>query len=381
MILRSKLIDSIEIALNRNPVTAILGPRQCGKTTVARSLCSMPRRENSYFDLEDPSILESFQNPMTLLRDLTGIIVIDEIQRRPDLFPALRVLADREPSPAKFLVLGSASPDLIRQSSESLAGRVEFVEMSGFYSREVGTDMWRKLWWRGGFPRSFLAEADADSSAWREQFVRTFMERDLAQLGLSMPPLMLRRFWTMVAHYHGQTWNSSEVAASMGINDHTSRRYLDILAGAYMIRLLPPWHENISKRQRRMPKVYFRDTGILHSLLGISDSDSLLSHPKCGASWEGFALEEILRIVPSRDAFYWAVHSGPELDLLIFRNNRRIGFEFKFADAPKLTPSMQDAMRHLSLDHLWVVYPGNLRYALTDGIEALPFSACQDVIA
>lgn len=375
MIARPDLIAAVQVSLRRNPVTAILGPRQCGKTTLARTIAARHKGVR-FLDLEDPPVLAGFDSPMTLLGGLRGLVIIDEVQRRPDLFPALRVLSDREPQPARFLILGSASPELIRQTSETLAGRIEFVEMGGFDLREVGENSWRTLWWRGGFPRAFLAESDPDSVAWREQFISTFLERDIPQLGLSLPALTLRRFWTMVAHYHGQTWNSTEIAASLGVSDHTSRRYLEILSGAYMLRLLAPWHENLAKRQRRAPKVYIRDTGLLHALLGISDSESLWSHPKCGGSWEGFALEQVLRVVPGRDVYYWAVHGGTELDLLVMHKGRRIGFEFKFADAPRLAHGIDSAVRDLRLDRLWIVYPGEQRYPLAEKVEVLPLTSC-----
>lgn len=379
MIDRPKLVAAVQTALRRNPVAAILGPRQCGKTTLARLIASR-HKQVRYLDLEDSAVLASLENPMTLLRGLKGLVIIDEIQRRPELFPVLRVLSDREGHPARFLILGSASPDLIRQSSESLAGRIEFIEMGGFDLFELGHDSWQTLWWRGGFPRSFLAESDADSLAWREQFVSTFLERDIPQLGFNLPALTLRRFWTMVAHYHGQTWNSTELAASLGVSDHTSRRYLDILAGAYMVRILAPWHENLTKRQRRAPKVYLRDSGLLHALLGIADPEALWKHPKCGASWEGFAVEQVMRLFSSRDVYYWAAHGGPELDLLVMRKGRRIGFEFKFADAPRMTSIAQQTVNDLQLDKLWVVYPGDTRYKLGENTEALPLNSVTDVL-
>ena len=379
MIDRPRLTEAVQAALRRNPVTAILGPRQCGKTTLARMIFSR-HKPVRYLDLEDPAVLASLENPMTLLGKQKGLVIIDEIQRRPELFPVLRVLSDREDFHARFLILGSASPDLIRQSSESLAGRIEYIEMGGFDLLEVGHDSWQNLWWRGGFPRSYLAESDIDSLAWREQFVSTFLERDIPQLGLNLPTMTLRRFWTMVAHYHGQTWNSTEIAASLGVSDHTSRRYLDILAGAYMIHLLPPWHENLAKRQRRAPKVYFRDSGLLHALLGIGDPESLWRHPKCGASWEGFALEQVMRMVPSRDVYYWAVHGGPELDLLVTWKGRRIGFEFKFADAPRITAMMHQTAVDLRLHRIWVVYPGDKRYELGERVEALPLDSLATVL-
>ena len=371
MIERTRLEQALAAAIRRSPVTALLGPRQCGKTTLALGLRG--HEASIRFDLEDPDAIAALENPKTTLAPLRGLVIIDEIQRRPDLFPTLRVLADRPRSETKFLILGSASPDLLRQSSESLAGRVAFVEMGGFELSEVGSSAQNELWLRGGFPRAFVAN-DADSYAWREDFVRTFLERDLPQMGLALPALQMRRFWTMAAHYHGQTWNSTAVAGSLSINDTTARRYLDVLAGAYMLRLLPPWFENLGKRQRKLPKTYFRDSGLLHTLLGLRTREGVLSHPKAGASWEGFALEQVLRAVPTRDAYYWAVHGGAELDLLLFHEGRRIGFEFKLADAPALTPSMTTARDSLALDRLWVVAPTERPYELAERIQVLPLA-------
>lgn len=373
MIQRPDLRAAVATALRRNPIAAILGPRQCGKTTLARMVTS-DRRDVSFFDLEDPATLASFDNPSTLLRGLQGLLVIDEVQRRPDLFPLLRVLADRDPLPAHFLLLGSASPDLLRQSSESLAGRIEYIEMGGFNLAETGVDAWRSLWARGGFPRSYLAASDPDSSSWRDQFITTFLERDIPQLGFNLSALQLRRFWTMVAHYHGCSWNSSEIAASLGVTDHTARRYLDILAGAYMVRILPPWFENTGKRQRKAPKVYLRDSGLLHRLLGISDTENLLSHPKCGASWEGFALEQVVRSAGLKDVYFWAVHAGAELDLFCHCDGKRYGFEFKFSDAPEATKSMMDSIKDLSLARLFVVYPGEQDYRIGESISVIPLA-------
>lgn len=379
MIKRLELLKSLEESLGRSPATALLGPRQCGKTTLARFF-SADRPGTTFFDLEDPAVVEALERPKTVLEPLEGLVVLDEIQRCPDLFPLLRVLLDRTPLPARFLILGSASPDMLRQTSESLAGRVELVEMAGFDLTEIGAARAQDLWLRGGFPRSHLAESLENSLRWREDFIRTFLERDLRAMGVNVPALTLRRFWTMVAHCHGQTWNSSQIAGSLGINDVTARRYLDLLAGAYMVRLLPPWFENVAKRQRRMPKVYLRDSGILHALLGIKDRESLLSNPKCGASWEGFALEQVLHLVPRADAYYWAVHSGPELDLLLLHRGRRVGVEFKFTDAPALSRPMRTAFDDLKLERLWVVYPGDQHYSIDDGVDALPLASVPDVI-
>lgn len=364
--------ERIARALENNPVVAVLGPRQCGKTTLARAF--VPSGTMNYFDLEDPTAWEVMKNPMTALEPLKGLVVIDEAQRRPGIFPVLRVLADREDEPARFLILGSASPDLSRQASESLAGRVEVIEMSGFGLTEVGADAERDLWLRGGFPRSFLAKDDAASDRWRREFVRTFLEQDLAQLGFGMAPPLMGRFWTMVSHYHGQIWNASEVAGSLGVAPNTARSYLDALTQTFMIRQLQPWHENIGKRQVKAPKLYFRDSGIFHRLQGIASWSELQTHPKLGASWEGFALEEVLRTAEPDEAYFWAVHSGSELDLMMIRGGRRTGVEFKRSDAPKLTRSMSIALEDLKLDELVVIYPGARTYEIADRVKALPLA-------
>ncbi len=366
--------DSVATALRRalaaNPVVALLGPRQCGKSTLAHALAG-GRKPVAYFDLENPSDVAALAEPMQALAKLRGLVVLDEVQRRPDLFPVLRVLADRRPVPARFLVLGSASQDLLRQSSESLAGRIAFVDLAGFTLAEVGPDARDRLWLRGGFPRSFLAGSEALSFAWRHDFIRTFVERDLAQLGFNLPPAALLRFWTMLAHYHGQTWNASDVGRSLGVSDQTTRSWLDALTGALFIRQLPPWFENLGKRQTKAPKIYVRDSGLFHSLMGLPDRRALLAHPKLGASWEGFAVEQVLARFPTRDAYFWATHAGAELDLLLFRGGKRIGFEFKFSDAPSTTKSMRIALADLKLDHLWVVHPGTHRHLLDEKIEAI----------
>jgi hypothetical protein len=299
-------------------------------------------------------------------------VVIDEIQRRPDLFPVLRVLADRRPVRARFLVLGSASPQLLRQTSESLAGRIETLPIAGFGLAEVGARAFDKLWTRGGFPRAFLARSDADSSVWRAQFIRTLLERDVPQLGSGVAAPALLRFWTMLAHYHGQVWSAAEPARSLAVSQPTVRRYLDLLTALFMVRQLQPWHANVGKRQVKAPKVYLRDTGLLHELLGIRSHSALLSHPKCGASWEGFIIEETLRVVQPDEQYFWATHQGAELDLLMIKGGRRIGVEVKRADAPALTPSMRIALADLDLAKLVVIYPGTQRYALTDRVTVMP---------
>lgn len=362
-----------ETALARNPITALIGPRQCGKTTLARQLAG--REPHNYFDLEVPSDWERLRNPMTALQPLKGLVVIDEVQRDPHLFPVLRVLADRQPLPARFLLLGSASPDLIRHSSESLAGRVAFVEMTGFGLDEVGGDSLRGLWWRGGFPRSFLAETDEASRAWRDNFIQTFLERDIRGFGVQVPPVTLRRLWSMLAYYHGQIWNASEISRALGQSHPTVKRHLDILTGALMVRQLSPWFENLSKRQIKSPKVYLRDSGVLHELLGIESFGRLEGHPKLGASWEGFVIEEALRVVGERQAYFWATQSGPELDLVLFTNGRRIGIEVKYSDAVSMTRSMHVAMSDLKLDALYAVHPGTDAYPIGERAEAIPVTA------
>lgn len=363
---RQQVVDS----LGRFRVTALLGPRQCGKTTLARTFATAPA---SYFDLEDPLDLARLDAPRQTLGPLEGLVVIDEIQRRPDLFPLLRVLADREGPPSRFLILGSTSLELVQGVSESLAGRVGLVDLSGFDGTEVGFDRLDSLWLRGGFPESFLSESDEASLHWRQQFIRTLLTRDIPQLGISIPSEHLRRFWLMVAHYHGQLWNASEIAGSLGINYKTAQRYLDILTGAFMIRQVPSWTENLGKRIRKAPKIYIRDSGLFHALQGIHSVPQLQAHPKLGASWEGLALEHVLRVlrVDPGEAFHWGTHAGAELDLLLLRGGRRWGFEFKYADAPRTTRSMRAALDDLKLERLFVLYPGDRRYALDDRIHVL----------
>ena len=332
-------------------------------------------KKAEYFDLEDPIGRARLAEPMTALSPLRGLVIVDEVQREPKLYPILRVLADRPRTPARFLILGSASPDLVRHSSESMAGRVAFVDMAGFSLREVGEAAQRRLWLRGGFPRSFLARSENESFAWREDFIRTFLERDIGQLGIQVPPTALRRLWMMLAHYHGQIWNASEIARSLGEAHTTVKRHLDILTGAYMTRQLQPWFENVGKRQVRSPKVYIRDTGVLHALLGLRTFAALEGHPKLGASWEGFALEQAILAAGERNAYYWATQGGAELDLLLNIQGRRYGIEIKYSDAPKLGKSMAIAMSDLRLSRLYVVYPGAKRYTLSKNVEALPLNA------
>jgi hypothetical protein len=367
---RKELGSRIRRALRANPVTVLYGPRQCGKTTLARQVARDAGAE--YFDLEDPVSERRLSEPMTAMRPLRGLVVIDEVQRRRELFPVLRVLADRRPLPARFLVLGSASPELLRQSSESLAGRIAFVEMGGFDLAEVGPAARRKLWWRGGFPRSFLCRSDAESRFWREDFIRTFLERDVREFGVQAPAVSLRRLWMMLAHYHGQVWNASEVARSLAESHSTVRRHLDIFTGALMVRQLAPWYENLGKRQVKSPKVYLRDTGVLHALLGIPDIGALEGHPKLGASWEGFVIEQAIRVAGERNAYFWATQAGAELDLLLLLRGQRYGVEVKYGDAPGMTKSMRTALNDLRLERLFVVYPGAESYALDERTTVAP---------
>ena len=355
-------------------VAALLGPRQSGKTTLARQIASATKdfpAERNYFDLEDPVHLDRLENPKLALEGLRGLVVIDEIQRRPDLFPVLRVLADRPKTPARFLILGSASRDLIRQGSETLAGRIGFVEVTPFTLSEVGVAAAEKLWLRGGFPLSFLAASEADSAQWREFYIRTFLERDLPALGIQIPPTALRRFWLMLAHYHGQVFNASDLGRSLNVADTTVRRYLDVLVGTLMVRRLSPWFENIGKRQVKTPKIYFRDSGLLHRLAGVNDGGQLHTWPRLGASWEGFALEEIIRLADAseEEVYFWSVHSQGELDLMIVRDGRRLGFEFKYADSPKITSACRMALEHLKLDQLTLVCPGDAAHEPDDKVR------------
>ena len=379
MIQRPALLQRVHTALERSPVVALIGPRQCGKTTLARELVEVD--SPGYFDLEDPVSLARLNEPMTALRDRQGLVVIDEVQRCPELFPILRVLADRQPLATRFLVLGSASPELLRQSSESLAGRLEVVVMGGFSLAEVGVETQAQHWLRGSFPRSLLARTDRDSLAWRKNFIQTFLERDLPQSGIVAPPVMLRRFWTMLAHYHGQTWNAAEPARSLGVSEPTVRRYLDLLSGVFMIRQLPPWHANLKKRQVKAPKVYFCDTGLLHQLLGICSQNDLLNHPKCGASWEGYVIEEVCKALEPDETYFWATHNGAEIDVILLKEGHLLGIECKRMDAPRLTPSMRIALDDLKLERIAVLYPGTQRYPLAERVDAAPLEALVDGMA
>lgn len=372
MMKRTELLSCVRRALRRSRVVALIGPRQSGKTTLARQI--VPVESVRYFDLEDPTSLARLAEPMTALAALRGVIVIDEVQRRPDLFPLLRVLSDRRPVRARFLILGSASPELLRQSSESLAGRIETIALSGFSVAEVGVRALNRHWLRGGFPRAFLAKTHDESLRWRREFIQTFLERDLPQLGVSVSAQALRRFWTVVAHYHGNIWNAAEPARSLGVSEPTVRRYLDLLTGVFMVRQLAPWHENLGKRQVKAPKIYVQDSGLLHALLGIRTEGELLHHPKCGASWEGYAVEEVCKLFQPDEVYFWATHQGAELDLLLLKDGHRLGIEVKRTDAPTLTPSMRIACKDLHLEHLIVLYPGTRPYSLADQVTAVPLS-------
>jgi uncharacterized protein len=373
MIERTGLQHTIQAAMEHNRVVVLIGPRQCGKTTLARQF--VPSTSINYFDLEDPISLARLDQPMIALQDLTGLVVIDEIQRRPDLFPILRVLVDRTPLPARFLILGSASPQLLRQSSESLAGRIATIRMSGFSLAEVGKQAQNEHWRRGGFPLSFTAPSEEISLDWRREFVRTFLERDIPQFGFNIPATSLFRFWSLLAHYHGQVWNAAEAARALNVSEGTARRYVDLLQDLFMVRLLQPWVANLGKRQVKTPKVYLRDTGILHYLLGIRSADELLLHPRSGASWEGYAIEETIKALSPDEVYFWATHSGAELDLLLIKDGRRIGVECKRVDAPRLTPSMRAALADLELSRLLVIYPGPHPYPLSDNVYAVPLSS------
>ena len=378
MIARSAAAARLKTALEENPVCALLGPRQCGKSTLARGFSD--GREVRWFDLEDSGDRAALRQPELALSPLRGLVVIDEVQREPGLFAALRPLADRRGAPARFLVLGSASPTIVRGVSESLAGRVGFVDLGGLNLAEVGPKARDALWLRGGFPRSFLATTDPASARWRSDFLRSFLEQDLPQLGVRTAAETLRRFWTMIAHFHGQVWNGAEFARALSASEPTARHYLDLLCGTYMVRRLQPWHTNLGKRELKAPKIYVRDSGLLHRLLGITDRASLLSHPKLGASWEGFALEQILAACGAEDTYYWATHNGAELDLVLFRRGKAWGVEFKVGDGPTMTKSLQIALGDLKLERAWIVHAGTKTYPVNERVDALPLHKLRELI-
>ena len=373
MISRPQHLGTLKAALERSRVVLLVGPRQSGKTTLARQL--VPEDSINYFDLENPVDLARLDEPMTALDPLRGLVVVDEVQRRPDLFPMLRVLTDRRDAPARFLILGSASGDLQRQSSESLAGRVEQMTLSGFNLWELDSNAESRLWLRGGFPLAYLASSTADSGIWRKNFIQTLLERDLPQWGVRAPAMALRRFWTMLAHYHGQTWNAAEPARALSVSQSTTRRYLDLLTDAFMVRQIQPYHANIGKRQVKSPKVYVRDSGLLHQLLGIVSEKELLSHPKLGASWEGFLIEQALALLQPDEAYYWATHQGAEVDLVLRRGGRLFGIECKRTDRPRMTPSIRIALEDLGLEQVAIIYPGRKRFPIAAGVEAVPVSS------
>jgi hypothetical protein len=358
--------------LRQFPIVGLIGARQIGKTTLARALAASAEQAH-YFDLEDPRDVARLEHPMLALESLKGLVVLDEVQHKPEVFAPLRVLADRPSAPARFLVLGSASPRLLQQSSETLAGRIAYHHLEPLDMFEVGFERRDVLWLRGGFPCSFAAATDAESTTWRRSFVRTYLERDLASLGITLAPPTMRRFWMMLAHYHAQLWNAAELARSFAVSEKTVRRYLDILVSTFMTRRIEPWHENIRKRQVKAPKIYLSDSGLLHILLGIYSMDALLGHPKVGASWEGFAIQQILRKLRAEpeECFFWAVHTGAELDLFVVRGTRRLGFEVKLTDAPRVTTSMRSALETLHLDSLDVVHAGNQTFPLSEQVRAL----------
>ena len=370
MILRSPILASLHTALARSRIVVLAGPRQSGKTTLAREL--LEEDSVNYFDLEDPASLARLDEPMTALRPLKGLVVIDEIQRRPDLFPVLRVLADRRNPPAHFLILGSASGNLMRQTSESLAGRMERIVIGGFSLAELGAEAEQHLWLRGGLPLSYLANNNADSIAWRKNFIQALLERDFPQWGVRVAAIALQRFWTMVAHYHGQVWNSAEPARALGVSESTTRRYLDLLTDAFMIRQLQPYHANLKKRQVKSPKIYVRDSGLLHQLLGIDSMKSLFSNPKVGASWEGFVIEQFLKNEPYDDIFFWGTYQGAEIDLIVRRGDTLYGIECKRTDTPRITPSIRIALDDLKLKRVIVIYPGIKRFPLASQVDAVP---------
>ena len=374
--LRSTELSRARSLLGMFPVVGILGPRQVGKTTLARELARTWETESTFFDLENPVDTARLADPMLALAPLRGLVVLDEIQRRPELFPILRVLADRPDPPARFVVLGSAAPELLRQSSESLAGRIAYQELRGLSLQAVGADRWRELWVRGGFPRAFL-DPQPVSVVWRAEFVRTFLERDLPQLGIGVPATTMRRFWTMLAHYHGQLWNGAELARSFGVSEMTVRRYLDHLAQALVVRPLQPWHANISKRQVKSPRVFLADPGILHALLSLDDEHAVLGHPGCGASFEGFVIDQAAPLLGAdrRDLYFWRTADGAELDLLWARGNRRVGIEVKLTSAPVFTPSMRIAMADLKLERLLVIHAGDESWHMAPNVEAVSIRA------
>jgi len=379
VIARPAHLERIGELLEQFPVVGLIGARQVGKTTLAQAFAATFQGEMTHFDLENPRHLNRLEDALFALENLHGLVILDEIQLRPEIFPVLRVLADREGTPARFLVLGSAAPGLLRQGSESLAGRIAFHELEGLSLDEIGVEHLETLWLRGGFPRSYLAPSDTASGLWRQQFIRTYLERDLSELGLRLPATTMRRFWAMLAHYHGEIWNGSELARAFGVSNKTVLGYLDTLCSTFMAKRLEPWYENLAKRQVKAPKIYLADTGILHTLLGLESREDLLEHPKVGASWEGFAISEVVAHLGARpeECFFWKLHSGAELDLLIRRGNLRRGFELKLTSSPRVTPSMRSALEELNLEELVVIHAGTESYPLAPRIRAVALSRLQ----
>jgi len=377
---RSGHLARLRSLLGQFPVVGLIGSRQVGKTTLAKALAAGFEGEATRFDLENPRDLYRLEDPLFALEGLRGLVILDEIQLRPELFPVLRVLADRDETPARFLVLGSASPLLLRQSSESLAGRIAYHELPGLSLEEVGEEQIDPLWLRGGFPLSYLAASEPASSLWRQQFIRTYLERDLSELGIQLPSTTMRRFWAMLAHYHGEIWNGSELARAFGVSQKTVSGYLDTLCSTFMATRLEPWYENIAKRQVKAPKIYLADSGILHTLLGLETKDDLLGHPKVGASWEGFAISEVMAHLGARpeECFFWKLHSGAELDLLVRRGSARRGFEIKLTSSPRVTASMTSALEALDLEELVVIHAGAESYPLTSRIRAVTLARLRE---
>jgi hypothetical protein len=376
MLDRPNELEALDHLLRDFPVVGIVGARQVGKTTLANAFVGQIRKNAVFYDLENPEDLARLTDPMLALKQHTGVVIIDEIQRMPELFPVLRVLADRPDLPARFLILGSASPDMSRQSSETLAGRIAYRQLNGFSLAEVGSGEHVRLWVRGGFPRSYLARTLEASFEWRREFIHTFLEKDIPQLGINIRSTTLQRFWSMLAHYHGQIWNASEFARSFGVSDNTVRNYLDVLTAALVVRQLPPWHENISKRQVKSPKIYITDSGILHALLNQRSRHDLEGHPKVGASWEGYVIEQVINHIQARpeECYFWSTFSGAELDLLVVRGRRRIGFEIKRTVSPKITPSVRQALKDLKLQRIDVIYAGDSTFPLDAKIRAVSLS-------
>lgn len=379
---RSIYIKKINNEFEINPIVALLGPRQCGKTTLAEQYVEQSKEPFYKFDLEDPEDLVALEYPKLVFNELEGTIIIDEIQRKPELFPFLRSFVDREKRKRKILILGSASKEFIQQSSESLAGRISYIELTPFNLLELGSENQSKLWHQGGFPLSFLNESEDGSFKWRKAYISTFLERDIPNLGIKIPAPTMRRFWQMIAHYQGQIVNFSELGRSFGASDKTIRNYLDILTETFMIRQLRPWHENVNKRQVKRPKIYLRDSGIFHSILTIENKRKLISHPKLGASWEGFALEQVLQYfqIDNEDAYFWAVHEQGELDLFFQKNGKRVGVEFKFSNSPEYTKSMSYALEHLKLDLLICLYPGEKKFKLKGNVIASGLMKLGDIL-